>query len=83
MKSEIRRDNFNSKDRDGIYYDLKANKCKLGDIGSGNHFLDALESYDDDYIFFSIHTGLRNESKIVDLLIDKLSDFDLVLGEVC
>ncbi len=66
-----------------IYYDLKANKNKLGDLGSGNHFLDALESYDDDYVYFLIHTGSRNESKSVEHLVEKPVEFDKVFKNVC
>ncbi len=82
-KSEVKRSDFKQENWDQIYYDLKSNKGKLGDLGSGNHFLDALESYDDDYIYFLIHTGSRNESKIVDHLIDKPIEFDKVFLEVC
>lgn len=82
-KSEVKRSDFQQENWDQIYYDLKSNKGKLGDLGSGNHFLDALESYDDDHIYFLIHTGSRNESKIVDHLIDKPSEFDTVFLEVC
>lgn len=82
-KSEIKRTDFRKDDWERIYHDLKANKGKLGDLGSGNHFLDALESFDDDYIYFLIHTGSRNESKIVDHLINKPTEFDKVFFDVC
>jgi len=82
-KSEVKRSEFKESDWDKIYHDLKNNKGKLGDLGSGNHFLDALESYDDDFIYFLIHTGSRNESKIVDHLIDKPIEFDKVFYTVC
>lgn len=81
-KSSIVKADFKRFDWDNIYYDLKANKGNQGDLGSGNHFLDALESYDDDYIHFLIHTGSRKESKIVDHLIDKPKEFDKVFLEV-
>jgi len=83
VKSSVKRDEFKKEFWDKIYYDLKNNKNKLGDLGSGNHFLDALESYDDDYIYFLIHTGSRNESKIVDHLVEKPSKFDEVFKNVC
>lgn len=41
---------------------LRRNKGGLGDLGGGNHFLDALEPYDDGPLHFLIHTGSRNES---------------------
>src|SRR4030095_5229698 len=36
---------------------LRANKGRLGDLGGGNHFLDALAPYDDGPVHFLIHTG--------------------------
>jgi RNA-splicing ligase RtcB len=83
VKSSVKRNDFKKTDWDKIYYDLKSKKGNLGDLGLGNHFLDAIESYDDDYIYFLIHTGSRNESKIVDHLIDKPSEFDRVFLDVC
>jgi len=82
-KSKVKRNDFSKENWDKIYYDIKRNKNKLGDLGSGNHFLDALESFDDDYIYFLIHTGSRNESKAVNHLVDKPSEFDELFQEVC
>jgi RNA-splicing ligase RtcB len=82
LKSEVAKKDFKPEIWDEIYIDLKDNKGKLGDLGSGNHFLDALESYDDDYIYFLIHTGSRNESGIVDDLIDNPDAFDKKFEEV-
>ena len=55
---------------------LRANKGSLGDLGGGNHFLDAIVPYDDGPIHFLIHTGSRNESGHVDNLIDSPENFD-------
>jgi hypothetical protein len=55
---------------------LRLNKGGLGDLGGGNHFLDALEPYDNGPLHFLIHTGSRNESGHVDDLIDNPSSFD-------
>jgi len=77
-KSDFKRESW-----DKIYYDIQANKNKLGDLGSGNHFLDALESYTDDKLYFLIHTGSRNESKLVDNLIDNPKKFDEKFFNVC
>jgi len=55
---------------------LRANKGGLGDLGGGNHFLDALEPYDDGPLHFLIHTGSRNESGQVDAFIDTPGRFD-------
>lgn len=82
VKSLVSRSEFKREEWDKIYFDLKHNKGQLGDLGSGNHFLDALEAYDDKYIYFLIHTGSRNESKIVDHLIDCPDEFDLTFSGV-
>ncbi len=55
---------------------LRGNKGGLGDLGGGNHFLDALEPYDDGPMHFLIHTGSRNESGHVDAYIENPARFD-------
>ena len=55
---------------------LRPNKGGLGDLGGGNHFLDALEPYDDGPLHFLIHTGSRNESGHVDAFINDPERFD-------
>jgi release factor H-coupled RctB family protein len=55
---------------------LRANKGRLGDLGGGNHFLDALAPYDDGPMYLLIHTGSRSESGHVDALIDRPDEFD-------
>ena len=55
---------------------LRANKGGLGDLGGGNHFLDALLPYDDGPVHFLIHTGSRAESGHVDGLVDQPERFD-------
>ena len=42
-----------------------------------------MESYTDDKISFLIHTGSRNESKLVDDLIDRPQKFDTTFFDVC
>ena len=83
QKSGIKRSGFKKEAWDQVYYSLKENKGGLGDLGSGNHFLDALESYDEEFIYFLIHTGSRKESDVVGCLTDKAAEFDRVFGEVC
>lgn len=61
---------------DSIATKLKENKGGLGDLGGGNHFLDALLPYDEDRLYFLIHTGSRNESGLVDGLVDNPREFD-------
>jgi RNA-splicing ligase RtcB len=82
-ETDITKSEFEKEKWDSIYYDIQANKGKLGDLGSGNHFLDAIESYTDDNISFLIHTGSRNESKLVDDLIDNPKKFDTKFLDVC
>jgi hypothetical protein len=82
-EAEISKADFKKEAWDKIYFDIRANKGKLGDLGSGNHFLDALESYTDDKISFLIHTGSRNESKLVDDLIGIPRMFDAKFYDVC
>jgi RNA-splicing ligase RtcB len=55
---------------------LRASKGALGDLGGGNHFLDALAPYGDGPLHFLIHTGSRSESGHVDDLIDTPDKFD-------
>jgi tRNA-splicing ligase RtcB len=55
---------------------LRDNKGRLGDLGGGNHFLDALLPYDDGPVHFLIHTGSRDESGHVDSMIDDAARFD-------
>jgi RNA-splicing ligase RtcB len=55
---------------------LRANKGSMGDLGGGNHFLDALEPIDGGSIWFLIHTGSRQESGLVDDLVDQPALFD-------
>ena len=60
---------------------LKANKGRLGDLGGGNHFLDALLPYSETRIYFLIHTGSRNESGLVDAYVDQPDEFDEVFQQ--
>lgn len=61
---------------------LRANKGMLGDLGGGNHFLDALAPYEDGPIHFLIHTGSRNESGHVDDLVDRPAEFDEIFDQI-
>lgn len=55
---------------------LRANKGRLGDLGGGNHFLDALMPYGEGPLHFLVHTGSRDESGHVDQFVDQPSRFD-------
>jgi RNA-splicing ligase RtcB len=61
---------------------LRRQKGGLGDLGGGNHFLDALAPYGDDRLHLLIHTGSRLESGLVDALVDKPDAFDAEFGRV-
>jgi RNA-splicing ligase RtcB len=61
---------------DEVALRVKQNSGGLGDLGGGNHFLDALLPYDEDMLYFLIHTGSRMESGMVDEYVDTPSQFD-------
>lgn len=61
---------------------LRSNKGELGDLGGGNHFLDALEPYDDQPLHFLVHTGSRDESGHVDSYINDPDQFDAEFDRV-
>ena len=82
-KSQLTKEDFSKQLWKEVYSDLKKNKGKLGDLGSGNHFLDAIVSYDDGELYFLIHTGSRSESNLVDHLVEKPDEFDTTFAAVC
>jgi len=82
-ESTLSKADFKREKWDKIYFAIQANKGRLGDLGSGNHFLDALESCTDDKLYFLIHTGSRNESKLVDDLVDQPRKSDAKFCGVC
>ncbi len=55
---------------------LRKNKGQLGDLGGGNHFLDALMPVGGGSLHFLVHTGSRRESGLVDQLIGIPLAFD-------
>jgi len=61
---------------------LRRNKGGLGDLGGGNHFVDALLPYDDAPLHFLVHTGSRAESGHVDALVDSPAAFDREFARV-
>lgn len=61
---------------DEVAYRLRQNKGSLGDLGGGNHFLDALLPYDGETLYFLVHTGSRDESGLADGLVDDARAFD-------
>ena len=55
-------------------------KGRLGDLGSGNHFIDAAVSHEDGSVCLLVHTGSRMESGLVDDLVDQPATFDAEFG---
>jgi RNA-splicing ligase RtcB len=76
LRSSLRSDDLDQGRWDEVADLLRANKGALGDLGGGNHFLDAIAPYEDGPLHFLIHTGSRNESGHVDGLIEKPDEFD-------
>ena len=76
VRSSLKKDDLTTDLWDQVAVRIKANKGGLGDLGGGNHFLDALLPYDDDQLWFLIHTGSRKESGLVDDLVDSPARFD-------
>ena len=61
---------------DEIAETIRGNHGKPGDLGSGNHFLDAVTSGENGFMQFVVHTGSRDESTAVDSLINDPEEFD-------
>lgn len=63
---------------DALYTRLQQReKGALGDLGGGNHFLDAAVDVDlQDSVYFLIHTGSRDESPKAAQLVDQPEEFD-------
>lgn len=76
LRSELGPEELDQARWDALADRLRSNKGRLGDLGGGNHFLDALEPYDDGPLHFLIHTGSRNESGLVDAYVDQPDEFD-------
>jgi RNA-splicing ligase RtcB len=82
VRSSVHARDFDRARWEVVAEDLRANKGFLGDLGGGNHFLDALAPYADGPLYFLIHTGSRNESGHVDALIDRPDAFDKTFDQV-
>ena len=76
LRSTVPPRDLDAKRWDQLADRLRQNKGGLGDLGGGNHFLDALTPYDDGPLHFLVHTGSRSESGLVDGLIDSPAAFD-------
>jgi hypothetical protein len=82
VKTSLSFRDFDRRAFDGVAEQIRANKGHLGDLGGGNHFLDALVGRDDRMLYFLIHTGSRSESGHVDKLVDSPDAFDRKFEEV-
>ena len=76
LKSGLRAEDLTQDAWDAIADRLRKNKGDLGDLGGGNHFFDALASYEDEYLYLLIHTGSRMESGLVDAYVEQPGQFD-------
>ncbi|MDD3295715.1 MAG: RtcB family protein [Geobacteraceae bacterium] len=76
LRSELKSADLTGELWDEVAIRVKQNSGGLGDLGGGNHFLDALLPYDEDMLYFLIHTGSRLESGLVDEFVDMPSRFD-------
>ena len=82
LRSSLHIDDLTADAWDAVADALRRNKGRLGDLGGGNHFLDALAPYGDDRLHFLIHTGSRAESGHVDPLVDNPAAFDAEFARV-
>jgi RNA-splicing ligase RtcB len=82
VRSSVPVSDFNAERWNKVADLLRANKGGLGDLGGGNHFLDALAPYEDGPLYFLIHTGSRNESGHVDAFTDSPKEFDRTFDRV-
>jgi hypothetical protein len=82
LRSRLRPTDLTTAAWNDIANALRGNKGGLGDLGGGNHFLDALEPYSDDRLHLLIHTGSRAESGHVDALVDSPAAFDAEFSRV-
>lgn len=86
LKTGLSFEDFDSKIHlwDKLGLELRKNKGGLGDLGGGNHFVDAIVDYSDHSVNILIHTGSRLESGLVDHLVDKPlefeKEFDRIIG---
>jgi hypothetical protein len=64
VRSRVSVKDFDTERWNAVAGHLRADKGGLGDLGGGNHFLDALAPYDDGPVYFLIHTGSRSELSV-------------------
>jgi RNA-splicing ligase RtcB len=82
VRSELRPSELKADTWDAIADRLRKSKGDLGDLGGGNHFLDALAPYGGDRLHLLIHTGSRAESGHVDAFVNDPRKFDAEFDRV-
>ncbi|MFM7057722.1 MAG: RtcB family protein [Planctomycetota bacterium] len=82
LRSELSSSELDLARWDRVANRLRSNQGGLGDLGGGNHFLDAIKPHDDGPLHFLIHTGSRHESGHVDAFIDSPRRFDIEFDRV-
>jgi hypothetical protein len=82
LQSDIAAAEFKRDSWDSLGMAIARNKGSLGDLGGGNHFLDALVEEGTNRVFFLIHTGSRTESGLVDQYVSQPERFDREFARV-
>ena len=86
VRSKVQFDDFdrNLDAWDEMARRLRQNKGKKGDLGRGNHFLDAVvdSAGNETSVYFAIHTGSRDESPKANHLVNNPSKFDTTYKEI-
>lgn len=82
LRTELEAADFTLAKWDRLANALRKNKGGLGDLGGGNHFVDAMLPANGGPLHFLVHTGSRNESGHVDALIEQPSAFDVEFERV-
>lgn len=82
LRSELSPSDLTTDRWDALAERLRRSKGGLGDLGGGNHFLDALLPYDEGPLHFLVHTGSRAESGHVDAFVDNPERFDREFARV-
>ncbi len=82
LRSRLGPDELTVEAWDAIADRLRQNKGRLGDLGGGNHFLDALAPYADGRLHLLVHTGSRAESGHVDAFVNAPAAFDAAFDRV-
>jgi RNA-splicing ligase RtcB len=82
LRSSVSADDLDQRRWNDVADELRANKGSLGDLGGGNHFLDAIAPYENGPLHFLVHTGSRSESGHVDHLTERPAEFDKTFDQV-